>query len=122
MMMPSRLSLARLVPESLAPLRNSPCLQLVLALLQRLVQLSAADIYRFADNKQDADLLLESIQSLRETGVNSFCNTTQLSIAKTSGLALPDGLPTCLFTVLDADFNYLIHIPTQMFSTACNVS
>lgn len=40
-------------------------------LLQRLLQLSAADIYRFAENKQDADLLLEAIQSLRETGVGS---------------------------------------------------
>lgn len=34
-----------------------------------MLQLSAADVYRFADNKQDADVLLESIQSLRETGV-----------------------------------------------------
>ena len=37
--------------------------------LQRVLQLSAADVYRFAENKQDADVLLESIQSLRETGV-----------------------------------------------------
>ncbi|KAL3132079.1 hypothetical protein ABBQ32_008689 [Trebouxia sp. C0010 RCD-2024] len=35
---------------------------------KRLLQLSAADIYRFADNKPDADTLLESIRSLRETG------------------------------------------------------
>jgi len=40
-----------------------------LSMLQRLLQLSAADVYRFAGNKQDADTLLESIQSLRETGV-----------------------------------------------------
>ena len=37
--------------------------------IQRLLQLSAADVYRFADSKQDADTLLESIRSLRETGV-----------------------------------------------------
>ena len=37
--------------------------------LQRVLQLSAADVYRFAENKQDADVLLESVQSLRETGV-----------------------------------------------------
>ncbi|KAL0023967.1 hypothetical protein WJX77_004039 [Trebouxia sp. C0004] len=36
---------------------------------KRLLQLSAADVYRFAANKQDADTLLESIQSLRETGL-----------------------------------------------------
>lgn len=36
---------------------------------KRVLQLSAADVYRFADNKQDADTLLESIQSLRETGM-----------------------------------------------------
>lgn len=40
-------------------------------LMQRVLQLSAADVYRFADNKQDADTLLESIQSLRETGVSN---------------------------------------------------
>ena len=39
--------------------------------LQRLLQLSAADVYRFAENKHDADRLLESIQSLRDTGVCS---------------------------------------------------
>ena len=38
--------------------------------LQRLLQLSAADVYRFADSKQDADTLLESIRLLRETGVS----------------------------------------------------
>ena len=38
-------------------------------LVQRVLQLSAADVYRFAENKQDADVLLESVQSLRETGV-----------------------------------------------------
>lgn len=36
---------------------------------KRLLQLSAADVYRFAASKQDADTLLESIQSLRETGM-----------------------------------------------------
>ncbi len=40
-------------------------------MLQRLLQLSAADVYRFAASKQDADTLLESIQSLRETGVRN---------------------------------------------------
>ncbi|KAL3156386.1 hypothetical protein ABBQ38_000700 [Trebouxia sp. C0009 RCD-2024] len=37
-------------------------------LVQRLLQLSAADVFRFAHNKQDADTFLESIRSLRETG------------------------------------------------------
>ncbi|DBA71896.1 TPA: hypothetical protein ACH3X2_010942 [Trebouxia sp. C0005] len=36
---------------------------------KRLLQLSAADVYRFAASKQDADTLLESIRSLRETGM-----------------------------------------------------
>ena len=40
-------------------------------MLQRLLQLSAADVYRFAVSKQDADTLLESIQALRETGVRN---------------------------------------------------
>ena len=48
--------------------RQKHALSLVFC-LQRVLQLSAADVYRFAENKQDADVLLESIQSLRETGV-----------------------------------------------------
>lgn len=41
-------------------------------LVQRLLQLSAADVFRFAHNKQDADTFLESIRSLRETGVSTY--------------------------------------------------
>lgn len=43
--------------------------------VQRLLQLSAADIYRFADCKQDADSLLDSLRSLRETGVSTNIKT-----------------------------------------------
>ena len=38
--------------------------------MQRLLQLTAADLYMMVETKADADTLLEAIQELRENGVS----------------------------------------------------